>query len=168
MARNVIQNSNSYVVHKDSNGNVVKHTRSSRNSISRNFSKGRLNITQTRSKYNQYGDLRGEQSSTFSINLFGIILVILLACSAMAILGSTDGEPKTFYSFLQMMQDVPSWDVSWLTELVQYSISLPDWLSFLNTVIDFLTGLASAGIFLLTGILQALTFIVYILGWILA
>lgn len=133
--------------------------------MARKFSEGDTNYKFDRGRLSWESQ---DKTKSGSVNLFGIILVILLACSVMAILGSTDGEPKTFYFFLQMMQDVPSLDVSWLTELVQYSISLPDWLSFLNPVIDFLTGLASAGIFLITGILQALTFIVYILGWIFA
>lgn len=94
-----------------------------------------------------------------------LLIVALLILFASIVANLADKDPKTFASFLEMLQTAPSIGTEWLS-FESVSLSLPDWLEWLAPFIVFLEGVIRVGGFLITGIVQALTFVLHFLTWV--
>ena len=106
-----------------------------------------------------------EKSSSF--NLFGLIIVILLASCVAIYLSNGSVEPKTFAGFLNTMQNVPSIDITFLRTFTELVTDLPVWLDWFEPVWGTLMSLLSIVAFVVTGLVQAMFFITYVLTYLL-
>lgn len=132
--------------------------------VSRSFSKGKLHTTGTVIHTDEHGNTR-TTSVSGGFNVFGFIVLVLLVYAAISVLTNPNGaEVYTFRGFLEMLQSVPEADFSWIA-FVKQTITLPYWLSLLQGVVSFIQNVISVLGFLFTGLMQAVAFIVYFLGW---
>lgn len=92
-----------------------------------------------------------------------IVLVIVFVASMVGVL--VNGTPKTFADFLTMLQTFPTVSTDWLN-YAQISVELPTWLDWLQPVITFVNGFVSVLSFFVTGIIQALAFVLHFLQWV--
>lgn len=112
----------------------------------------------------------GEQyrtSSEHSVNLLGIIVLILLAYALICVLIKQDDTPYMFSSFLEFLQTVPQFSLDWVQSFTSEAISLPDWLSWLSGIIEFFRMLIALVGFCVTALLNVVTFILWVLKWLL-
>ena len=103
---------------------------------------------------------RGNRGLGFKV--FALVMSVLIAVACISIL--TGGEPKTFLSFLEMLHNVPSITTDWLS-LTNFVVDLPSWLDWLEPFANIIADLFKLLSFFVVGIIQALTFILYMLTW---
>lgn len=103
--------------------------------------------------------------STVVSPLLKIILLVLIVFAVIAFLRFGDiNNALSFDGLLSFLQNVPTVNYNWLN-IADVSLNLPDWLGWLNTVINFLSSVIEFFGFLLAGIWQALNFILYFLRY---
>lgn len=129
------------------------------------WNRGRRTVTESFVKTDRNGEVARVTNSR-SFNVLGIVVIILLFAAVAAIL-THDGEPKTFGSFLEMLTTVPEATIPWST-IEPIGLSLPDWLSWLNPVIEFFQILITVGNFFVKGIYQAIYLAFWVLQWLFA
>lgn len=110
-------------------------------------------------------DINKRYNQTYVSPILKLVLLVIISFAVIAFLrfGNTENA-LTFESFLSFLQNVPAVDYGWLN-IAEVSLNLPDWLEWLNTVINFLASLIEVFGFLLAGIWQALNFILYFLRY---
>lgn len=134
---------------------------------SRKFTKGRFVTTSTSTTFSPLGNpISSTTTESKSINILGLIAVILLVAAVAAIL-SHSGEPKTFRSFLEMLMTVPQAIIPW-SNIEPIGLTLPDWLSFLSPFLEFFQMVLSVGNFFVKGIYQAIYFVFWVIRWLFA
>lgn len=132
--------------------------------VSNSFSKGKVRITRTVTRTDENGNTFSSTSSG-GFNIAGFIVLVLLVYAAVSVLTNPNGaEVYTFRGFLEMLQSVPEVDFSWIA-FIKQTITLPYWLSWLQGVVTVIQNVISVLGFLFTGLMQAVAFIVYFLGW---
>ena len=106
-----------------------------------------------------------EKPSSFT--LFGLVVVVLLASCVAIYLGNGSVEPKTFSGFLEVMQNVPAIDISFLRNFSELATDLPVWLEWFQPVWSTIMSLISILAFVATGLVQAMLFLTYVLSYLL-
>ena len=137
------------------------------NSSTSSYNRGRVTHRRASSYLNRStGEVsRSEKISSF--NLFGLVAVVLLASCVAIYLGNGSVEPKTFAGFLEVMQNVPSIDISFLRNFTELSTGLPVWLEWFQPVWSTIMSLISILAFVVTGLVQAMLFLTYVLSYLL-
>lgn len=106
------------------------------------------------------------KSSSRSFNLFGFVFALFLFI-VVARGFSTNGfeELLSFSSFLEFLQTVPVIEMpfNFFSEIV---LNFPPFLGWLAPFYSFFLSLFDVLAFLVTGVLQVITFIVWFLGWV--
>ena len=109
---------------------------------------------------------RKGSSFSYSYNVLGIVVVVLLICAVASSFGS--GEPKTLYSLLMHLENTPSIPLDWLTSWKAGIALGDDW-----GIFDFMRELISSGIsivqllaFVCLSLINCLPFIFSIVLWI--
>lgn len=127
------------------------------------WSKGRRTVTISRPDRNR--NLITETKTTNFGGLFALVLVVLLLASLFSFF-IDNGEPKTFYSFLLMMRDVPEFISA--EQLVSF-FSLGDWAaslpSLLSWALNFFVNLFSVLGFVFKGLIDVLLYLFYFVRW---
>lgn len=110
--------------------------------------------------------LQAKEAQRRQWGVLRVLLIVALLILFASIAGNLVGDsPKTFASFLDMLQTFPAISTDWLN-YVQISLELPDWLSWLQPFISFINGFVSVLGFFITGIIQALAFVLHFLQWV--
>lgn len=117
-------------------------------------------------------ELRSDSRSSGSIDrnskafssIFSIIFFLLIVVALFWNLSGRSSFP-TLESFLEMLQEVPAIGTNWIS-FIDFSLDLPDWLNWLNSVLSFFEGIVQLGSFIIVGLLNVVPFILYFLRWI--
>lgn len=133
------------------------------------WNKGKRTVTNTKVVIDKNGEVF-ERTTSRGFNFGGllkIVFIVLIVASLFSIfIGSSE---KSFYSFLLMLRDVPDYikvdGVIDFFKLVQYNIDLPNWLDFIEPLLQILLSLCTLVMFVCKGILAALTYIFYFMKW---
>ena len=91
------------------------------------------------------------------------VLVIVFVASMVGVLANS--TPKTFADFLTMLQTFPTVSTDWL-RYVQISLELPSWLDWLQPFLTLVNGFVSVLGFFVTGIVQAIAFVLHFVQWV--
>lgn len=127
------------------------------------WSKGRRSVVKTYTRVNRKTGEVHRITDTSSLNILGIVLLVLLFASVAAILtGSND--TKTFGGFLEMLTTVPDVSIPWQS-LHLTGIVLPDWMSWATPFLTFLEMLVTVGAFFVNGIWQAIKISFWVIQW---
>lgn len=131
------------------------------------WSKGKRTVTRTIA--NKDGSGYTEKISSFNVGgFFGIIACILLLAALFSVFVG-NGEPKTFYSFLVMLRDVPEVlsadQIMNFFTLNSWIANLPDWLSWAEGFFNFISSVITIFGFILKGMTDAAMFIFYFVRW---
>ena len=105
---------------------------------------------------------KSERSGVVWSVIFTVVIIVFVA-SVVGVLVS--GTPKTFADFLTMLQTFPTVSTDWL-RYVQISLELPSWLDWLQPFITFVNGFTSVLGFFITGIIQAIAFVLHFVQWV--
>lgn len=102
-------------------------------------------------------------------SVLGIVIGILLITAFTSML--TGGQPKTFASFLEAIQNCPQIDISFLFDWIEVPRITADWealnfvRNFINSWLDLAGGLWSFLLFLSSGILNFVALLLWLLPW---
>lgn len=130
------------------------------------WNRGRRTVVKSYTQVNRRtGELR-RVTDTSSLNILGIVLLVLLFASIAAILVGSN-EPKTFGGFLEMLTTVPDVSIPWQSIDIT-GIALPDWLSWATPFLEFLEMLITVGAFFVNGIWQAIKLVFWVIKWLFA
>lgn len=105
----------------------------------------------------------GSSSSASLSSIFGgILLVLVIMNIPRAITGQ--GFNFTFSALLDTLQDVPTIDITWVSDTFKPIVD--DWgaFNFLRTFINFFVDSLSAVAFIGTGIVQVITFVAHFIS----
>lgn len=119
------------------------------------------------SSYGRVGNGKLDRLDRNSKALGSIFSVIVFLLIVVALFWNLSGRTSfpTLQSFLEMLQDVPTISTDWIS-FISFNLDLPDWLGWLNAILDFLEGIVQLGSFVIVGLLNVVPFIVYFLKWI--
>ena len=127
------------------------------------WNKGRRTVVKTYTQINRKTGERQRVTDTSSLNILGIVLLVLLFASVAAILtGSND--TKTFGGFLEMLTTIPEVSIPW-DSIDIVGLALPDWLSWAHPILDFFQSLVTVGAFFVNGIWQAIQIAFWVIQW---
>ncbi len=102
-------------------------------------------------------------SGMFSgMNILQIIFFLLLVANIFSLMLGT-GERKLFSSLLEFFSNAPT--VSLNLDLMTFSVNLPDWLTFLEVIINPLMKVIGFSVMLIEMAINAIMFIFYFLRW---
>lgn len=103
--------------------------------------------------------------STFVSPLLKVILLILIVSAVVSFLRFGDvNNAFSFESLLSFLQGVPSVNFDWLV-IDEVNFDLPSWLDWLDNIVNFFASLVEFFGFILAGLWQALTFLLYFLRY---
>lgn len=140
-------------------GNV--HTMSPTRTVT--WNKGRKTVVKSYTQVNRKtGEVR-RITDTSSLNILGIVLLVLLFASIAAILTGSN-EPKTFGGFLEMLTTIPEVSIPW-NSIDIVGLTLPDWLSWAQPILAFFQSLVTVGAFFVNGVWQAIQISFWIIQW---
>lgn len=108
----------------------------------------------------------GRKLNRFTHGNIGGIAKIVVICLIVANIFSFyvfNGQYVTFTSFLQMLSDAPQ--ISFGLNVQEWVINLPDWLNWLEVLINPLTRLLGLFAMLAEMGLNLITFLGYFIGW---
>lgn len=134
---------------------------------------GFINGRTTTLKRTYKGGMLTDQSSVTRSNasIFQLVFMLLIITALLAVMTGT-GQPKTFYSFLKMMEGVSAPDFTWLREGISSVIvpvlDLPSWLAWLGNFWNAIVGIFRLIVFLVEGALYIVSFAWNLLGWLFA
>lgn len=126
------------------------------------WNKGRRTVTKSYVETDRHGELRRITISR-SLNVLGLVFVLIFISTIAAILVGSE-EPKTFATFLEMLTTVPKIEIPWFA-IQEYALSFPDWLAWLQPIVEFFQQLLSVGLFFLNGIWQGMLIVVWVMRW---
>lgn len=130
------------------------------------WNRGRRTVVKSYTQVNRKtGEFR-RVTDTSSLNILGIVLLVLLFASIAAILAGSN-EPKTFGGFLEMLTTVPDVSIPWQSIDIT-GITLPDWLSWATPFLEFLEMLITVGAFFVNGIWQSIKLAFWVIKWLFA
>ena len=120
--------------------------------------------------YKQIGDTtyvsRYSNKSVGFSGLFRIVLIILLLIAIMRVtLGSH--QIVTFTGFLEALSTAPTIQTAWLKEFVAWGDSLTS-IPIIGAGLAFLSKIVSVALFGATGVLQIMTYVFWITGYLFA
>lgn len=98
------------------------------------------------------------------MNIFGVVLMVLLAIALISALNGGDRVVNTM-SLLEFFQGMQSIPMEWTFTMIP-KVDFPDWLAFLEILINSLTGLISLGAFGAIGLINCLGFLLQFIGFI--
>lgn len=116
------------------------------------------------------GYLTNERNVSISFtSIFTIVFALLLVAGLFSFLSGT-GQPKTFYSFMKLIETTQAPDMSGFLGFLQNSTdflnaALPDWLSWLATPWEILSSLLSLFSLLLQGFVYLFNFVRAFMLW---
>lgn len=116
------------------------------------------------------GYLTSERNVTVSFSsLFTMVFALLLVAGLFSLL-SGSGQPKTFYSFMKMLETVPTVDMSGFLGFLQNSsdflnAALPDWLAWLAAPWEILSSLLSLLSLFVQGFVYLFNFVRAFMLW---
>lgn len=102
-------------------------------------------------------------------SVLGIVIGILLIAAFMSML--TGGQPKTFASLLETIQDCPQIDITFLLDWIEVPRITADWevfnflRDFINSWLDLAGGLWSFIFFVGNGIVNFILLLIWFLRW---
>lgn len=100
--------------------------------------------------------------STSSINVLNIVFIVLLCAAVMGAMSS--GRVPTFQGFLEFLTTVPVIDFSVVTNgITDILAGISE--GWLRSILSVVAGPIQLLVFCTGGLLQALTFILWFLGW---
>ncbi len=127
--------------------------------------RGRVSWKTTRTRTNKADNSTYSTSSEHSVNIFGIVVLILLVYSLICVLIKQDDTPYMFTSFLDFLQTVPQFSLDWVQSFTSEAVALPDWLSWMSGIVEFFQMLIALVGFCLTALLNVVTFVLWLLRW---
>lgn len=124
---------------------------------------GRRTVVKSYTKINRKTGEVSRVTDTSSLNILGIVLLVLLFASVAAILtGSND--TKNFGGFLEMLITIPEVSIPW-DSIDIVGLTLPDWLSWAHPILNFFQSLVTVGAFFVNGIWKAIQIAFWIIQW---
>ena len=72
-------------------------------------------------------------------------------------------SPFTFAQFLSLLKNAPVVDISWITELQTFNLTLPSWLSWVQSILNVILFATQFIAYVLTGFYQLLKYLWYFL-----
>ena len=72
-------------------------------------------------------------------------------------------SPFTFAQFLSLLKNAPVVDISWITELQTFNLTLPSWLSWVQSILNVILFAVQFVAYILTGFYQLLKYLWYFL-----
>lgn len=101
-----------------------------------------------------------------------LVVILLLVIMASTVLSNVveeiaiNTQKFTFYRFISMLQEVPSIDFKWVTNLnAVLDFQFPDWLSWLSVFWEPIRGMLTVGGFVANSLLNVAIFVYYILTY---
>ena len=112
------------------------------------------------------GQLRNLRRQTLSegVNIFGIILLLLIAICLLSSLSGSGNVINTM-SLLEFLQSLPSVDVNWAFTLIP-PVDFADWAIGFELIINALIGMISIIAFVATALVNCIGFLFGFLGFI--
>lgn len=144
---------------------TVSHRAGNTRTTTRTLSRGgRTYTTRTKLVWSKDGSWASVTTEEKSPNLIGLVLLSLLVASLFSIFIGTERD-FSFFAFLEMLQNAPVIPIDWLF-IPDLSFTLPNFLFWVEPIVNFLFDLVNLGSFVFTGILNCLRLILYLLRWV--
>ena len=104
-------------------------------------------------------------SKISNFSLAGLIVFILIIVSVIGIM-SGRGDQRTFYSFLEMLSNVPVVEFGFNTNLLNYNVDWPTWLNWAEVILEVLVRFVGLLAFFVQGLVNSVLYIYYFLRWV--
>ena len=92
-----------------------------------------------------------------------VFAFVLLSNILLFVFKPEQESPFTFAQFLSLLKNAPVVDISWITELQTFNLTLPSWLSWVQSILNVILLAAQFIAYVLTGFYQLLTYLWYFL-----
>ena len=98
-------------------------------------------------------------------SLVGLIVFILIIVSVIGIM-SGRGDQRTFFSFLEMLSNVPVVEFGFNTNLLNFAVDFPSWLTWAEVILEVLVRFIGLLAFFVQGLVNSLLYVYYFLRWV--
>ena len=144
---------------------TVSHRAGNSRTTIRTLSRGgRSYISSTKLVWSKDGSWASVTTEERTPNLIGLVILALLVASLFSIFTGTERD-FSFLAFLEMLQNAPMIPLDWLF-IPNLSFTLPNFLFWVEPILNFLFDMVNLGSFVFTGILNCLRLILYLLRWV--
>lgn len=95
---------------------------------------------------------------------FRLVFAFVLLLNILLFVFKPEQEsPFTFAQFLSLLKNAPVVDISWITELQTFNLTLPSWLSWVQSILNIILFAVQFVAYVLTGFYQLLKYLWYFL-----
>lgn len=95
---------------------------------------------------------------------FRLVFAFVLLLNVLLVVFKPEHDSSfTFAEFLSLLKNAPVVDVKWITELQTFNLTLPSWLSWLQSILNVILFSAQFIAYVLTGFYQLLKYLWYFL-----
>ena len=95
---------------------------------------------------------------------FRLVFAFVLLLNILLFVFKPEQEsPFTFAQFLSLLKNAPVVDVGWITELQTFNLTLPSWLSWVQSILNVILFAVQFIAYVLTGFYQLLKYLWYFL-----
>ena len=94
---------------------------------------------------------------------FRLVFAFVLLLNVLLFLFKPEQDSFTFAQFLSLLKNAPVVDVSWITELQTFTLDLPSWLSWVQSILNVILFATQFIAYILTGFYQLLKYLWYFL-----
>lgn len=93
-----------------------------------------------------------------------LVFVFVLLLNVLLLVFKPEQDSSfTFAEFLSLLKNAPVVDVNWITELQTFNLTLPSWLSWVQSILNVILFSAQFIAYVLTGFYQLLKYLWYFL-----
>lgn len=95
---------------------------------------------------------------------FRLVFAFVLLLNVLLFVFKPEQDTRfTFAQFLSLLNNAPVVDVSWITELRTFNLTLPSWLSWVQSILNVILFATQFIVYVLTGFYQLLKYLWYFL-----